>query len=63
MGVPGNNGAPLTVSPLRQCQSRAMLQGIWQVAFPPEISASETVVTGPKPFPLEHENQVNSSLS
>lgn len=63
MGSPGNNGAVLTVCPLRQCQSRAMLQGIWQVAFLPEISASETVVTGPQPFLLEHDNQVHSSLS
>lgn len=47
MGSPGYNGAVLTVCPLRQCQSRAMLEGIWLVAFPPEISTSETVVTGP----------------
>lgn len=47
MGSTGNNGAVLTVCPLRQRQSRAMLEGIWCVAFPPEISTSETVVTGP----------------
>ncbi len=47
MGWPGNNGAVLTVCPLRQGQSRATLEGIWLAAFPPEISTSENVVTDP----------------
>lgn len=44
MGSPGNNSAVLTLCPLRQCQIRAALEGIWRVAFPPEISSGESVV-------------------
>lgn len=47
MDRPGYSAAVLTVCPLRQCQCRAMLEGIWLVAFPPEISACKSVATGP----------------
>lgn len=40
-----------------------MLEGLFCVAYPPEISSSKTVVPGPQPSPMEHANKVQSSFS